>query len=612
MRNHGIRFILRALTPGLLMLPLLMFAETPTENEIARLRAEIARHDELYFKKASPEITDAEYDRLKRTLAGLERQARPGEKSGPGIGDDRTGNLPHRKHLTPMLSLAKSHTKEQLREFFDRIAARFPGESPAFAIEPKYDGLAVSVTYENGVLTRAVTRGDGAAGDDVTDALLSLAAIPRALTPDTTVAGGKSVPELVELRGEVYMPLSEFRRINRERTEAGEEPHANPRNLAVGTLKGGAGAGAGRRLAVVFHGIGAWKPDTEKPASQHGLRQRLTGLGLPHVVTPRMASDFEGAWAVIGEIGRSRDKLPYPIDGAVVKLDPVSLREKMGESADAPRWAIAHKFAPETAETRLRAITFGIGRTGALTPVAEFDPVRLGGATVRRATLHNREEIVRRDLRVGDLITVEKAGDIIPVVTGADRSARDATSVVFSFPTQCPSCATTLAQRPGETAVFCPEESCPARVRRSLEHFVSKGAVGIAGFGPALIEKLVVAKLVRTPADLYRLRREDLAALPGVGEKSTDRLLAEINRSKSAESWRFVHGLGIPDVGASTARKIAGRFKSLSEFAGARREELAALDLGKTTERSLDDYLAEPGKKALLAELIRQGCGAGK
>lgn len=574
--------------------------------EISRLRAEIRHHDELYFKKASPEITDSEYDRLKRTLADMEKEAGTENPGDSGIGDDRGGKLPRRKHLTPMRSLAKSYTKAQLREFFDRVATRFPGVNPSFVIEPKFDGLAVSVIYENGVLTRAVTRGDGAEGDDVTAALLSLTPVPRMLKADT------HLPEKVELRGEVYMPAAEFRRINRERTEAGEELFANPRNLAVGTLKGEAEAGTGRRLAVVFYSFGAWSPDPGKPVAQHELRERLIAFGLPHVDTPRTAKDFETLWAMVGEIGRSREKLPYPIDGAVVKLDPVALQKQMGDSQDAPRWAMAYKFAPESASTRLRAITFGIGRTGALTPVAEFDPVTLGGARVRRATLHNREEIARRDLRIGDLITVEKAGDIIPAVTGVDKSARDASSAVFNFPTQCPACGTTLKQNPGEPGVYCPDEACPARVRRNLEYFASKDAAGISGLGPALIGKLVSAKLIRTPADLYRLNKETLTAIPGIGEKSAARLLGAIARSKDAEPWRFIAGLGIPEVGAGAAKKITARFKTLAAFAAATPEEIAALNLGKATERALADHLSDPRKKALLEDLIRLGCGVGK
>lgn len=606
MRNYYTRLILRALTLCVLITPLQVFSESPSDGEIARLRADIARHDELYFKKASPEITDAEYDRLKRTLTELESEAGTENPGDAAIGDDRSVTMPHRKHLTPMRSLAKSYTKERLREFFDRIAARFPGVKPAFVIEPKFDGLAVSVIYENGVLTRAVTRGDGVEGDDVTAALQSLTPVPRKLKADT------NLPAKLELRGEVYMPVAEFRRINRERAEAGEEPFANPRNLAVGTLKGEAASGAGRRLAVVFYGFGVWSPEAGKPAAQHELREKLIAFGLPHVDTPHTAKDFETLWAMVCEIGRSREKLPYPIDGAVVKLDPIALQAQSGESTDSPRWAIAYKFAPESASTHLRAITFSVGRTGALTPVAEFDPVTLGGAKVRRATLHHGEEIVRRDLRIGDLVTVEKAGDIIPAITGVDKSARDASSVVFNFPTQCPACATALQQNPGETGVCCPNDSCPARVRRNLEHFASKGAVGIAGLGPALIDKLVAAKLVTTPADLYRLRREDLTALPGLGAKSADRLLAAIAAGKSSETWRIIHGLGIPEVGASTAKTIAARFKTLPAFAAATPKEIAALSLGKATDQALVAYLADPGKKALIAELIRQGCGAGK
>jgi DNA ligase (NAD+) len=411
-------------------------AATPEQNnasEISRLRSELRRHDELYFKKAAPEISDADYDRLKQRLAKLEGP----RDEADAFGDDRTEKLPHRAHLVPMSGLAKTYSKEELREFLSRIASRLPGETPAYVVEPKYDGIAVSVTYENGVLTRAVTRGDGASGDEVTSAMLSLTDIPRQLKSDT---GPRFVlPATVELRGEVFMTHAEFERINRARKAAGEEPFANPRNLAVGTLKSsGDEASAKRRLTAVFYGYGAWTPKSSKPASQRELIAQLESHGLPHPPANPPETNFDAVWSRVGDIARDRKKLPYPIDGAVVKVDTIAQREKLGEGTGAPRWAVACKFDAERASTRLRAITFTVGRTGALTPVAEFDATTLGGATVRRASLHNAGEIARLDLRLGDLITVEKAGDIIPVVTGVDHAARDAKSVAFVVPTHCP------------------------------------------------------------------------------------------------------------------------------------------------------------------------------
>lgn len=601
MRFHGHIFLLAPLAALLISTRSLVATLHPeTAAEIARLRSELRRHDELYFKKAAPEISDADYDRLKQRLAKLEGSA------DEAFGDDRTGKLPHRTHLVPMSGLAKIYSKEELRDFLSRVAARLPDETPAFVVEPKYDGLAVSVTYENGKLTRAITRGDGTGGDDITAALRALTTTPRQLKTDTKT--GTTMPATIELRGEVYMEHAEFERINRARRASGEEPFANPRNLAVGTLKGAGDADAAkRRLSVVLYGFGAWSPAASRPASQHELIARLESYGLPHPPATPAETGFDAVWAHIGEIARGRKKLPYPIDGVVVKIDSVAAREKLGEGAGAPRWAVAYKFDAERASSRLRDITFTVGRTGALTPVAEFDAVTLGGATLRRASLHNTEEITRMDLRLGDLVTVDKAGDIIPVVTGVDRTARDAKSVVFVFPTHCPECAAPLVTNDG--ARSCPNDDCPTQLRRRLVHFAAKESVGISGLGPALVDKFVTAKLVRTPADFYRLKREDLTALPGVGEKSADRLISAISRSKNAEPWRFIAGLGIPDVGPSSARKIAGRFGSLRAFSVATAEDIAALKLGAPAERALTGHFADPKQRAAVEALVSSGCG---
>jgi DNA ligase (NAD+) len=579
--------------------------KTDDTAEVSRLRAELRRHDELYFKKAAPEISDADYDRLKQRLAKLEGP----RDEADAFGDDRTEKLPHRAHLVPMSGLTKTYSKEELREFLSRIANRLPGETTAYVIEPKYDGIAVSVTYENGVLTRAVTRGDGASGDEVTSAMLALTDIPRQLKSDT---GSRFVlPATVELRGEVFMTHAEFERINRARKAAGEEPFANPRNLAVGTLKStGDAASAKRRLTAVFYGYGAWSPENSHPTSQLELVARLESYGLPHPPATSAETGFNAVWKCVTDIARDRKKLPYPIDGAVVKVDTIAQRKKLGEGTGAPRWTVACKFDAERASTRLRAITFTVGRTGALTPVAEFEAITLGGATVRRASLHNPGEIARLDLRLGDLITVEKAGDIIPVVTGVDHAARDAKSVAFVVPTHCPECATALTILDG--AVCCANDGCAVQLRRKLEHFAAKESVGISGLGPALVEKLVAAKLVRTPADFYLLKKEDLTTLPGVGEKSAERLLAAISQSKNAEPWRFISGLGIPEIGPGAAKKIAAKFGTLRAFSEATPEAIAALPLGAPAIRELSRHLADPARRAVIAALANSGCGGPK
>ncbi len=565
-------------------------------EEPERLRAEIRRHDALYFGRAEPEISDAEYDRLQQRLARA--------KGAPaGLGDDASPDAPAHAHAAPMLGLAKCHARSQLDAFVSGIRRRHP--DAAFVIEPKYDGLAISVTYEHGRLTRALTRGDGRRGEDVTAALRAMARLPAALKPDTNAA----FPALVELRGEAYMSLAEFRTINRERAEAGEAPYAHPRNLAVGTLKGVLEADGNRRLEVVFYGIGATADGTAPQSQTQWLRQ-IDAWGLPTADAPARATDEASVWAAVNALARRRDTLPYPVDGAVVKVDAFALRRELGEGAEAPRWAVAYKFAPESAQTRLRAITFTLGRTGALTPVAEFDAVRLGGASVRRATLHNTHEITRRDLRIGDLITVEKAGDIIPAVTAVDPEKRPVGSVAFTPPTHCPCCATRLQPGANGADPVCANEACGDRIRRAIEHFASPAGVGIKGLGPALVDKLVTAGLVTTPADLYRLERTPLMALPGVGATSADRLLAAIARSKSVSPAKFLAALGIPEIGAGAARKITGAFPDLRDLRAASPAAIRTLKLTPAAETALIAYLHHEQQRGVLDALIRAGCGA--
>ncbi|MFA6288948.1 MAG: NAD-dependent DNA ligase LigA [Opitutaceae bacterium] len=510
------------------------------------LRAEIARHDELYFKKAAPEISDAEYDALKREMRALEKtQAQP-------VGDDRSGDFPTYRHRVPMLSLEKAYSEAELRAFIDRVQRALGGrQSGAWVIEPKFDGLAISVTYEGGKLVRAVTRGNGLEGDDVTANVLTIAGLPRMLP-----AG---CPDVVEVRGEVYMSYAEYNRINAERTEAGEDVFAHPRNLAAGTLKQRDPAEvAKRRLSIVFYGLGAWEGAAPAPVSQQALHAQLRAWGLPGVESFAVAATVDEVWAAVQQAGQKRASLGFPTDGAVVKIDSVAAQRALGASEEAPRWAVAYKFPPERVTTRLRAITLQVGRTGVVTPVAELEPVKIGGTTIARATLHNADEIARRDLRVGDFVYVEKAGEIIPAIAGVDLGRRASGAVVFVFPSKCPACETPLVRVEGEAAVRCPNSRCPAQVRRRVEHFASPEGAGIKGLGPVLIETLVKAGKVGGVADLYRLKRED-----GVSAA----VLAEIERSKRVELGRFVFGLGISGVGQKAADALALRCRSLEAVA---------------------------------------------
>lgn len=567
-------------------------------ERIAWLRAEIARHDELYFKKASPEISDAAYDELKREQRALQA-AHPESAAalGGGVGDDRSGGFTIRAHRARMLSLEKSYTEAELRAFVEKVRRQLAPAEPSFVIEPKFDGLAISVTYEKGRLVRAVTRGNGVEGDDVTDNLLKLAELPRELA-----ATSVPMPDLIELRGEVYMEWKEFNRINRERESAGSEPYAHPRNLAVGTLKQASESIAtDRRLAVVFYGMGACEPESAQPGSQQRLLHRLRMWGLPTVESREVARTADDVWRAIKAIGAGRNQLAFPIDGAVVKVDDGEQQRRMGETDEAPRWAIAYKYPADRVATRLIGITWQIGRTGVLTPVAELAAVQLGGSMVRRASLHNRQEIARQDLRSGDWVWLEKVGEIIPAIVDVDRSRRLAGAEAYAVPEACPSCGRRLVFE--DVAVRCPNYDCPAQVQRRLEYFVSDSAVDINGVGKALIATLVERKRVTHPADLYALRREDLAEV--MSDKRVEKVLTAITASRSRERWRFVCGMGVPEVGPAAARAVARHFADLGAWARAGESDYAGSGVSETAKQAALRYFAEPARRAEVEQLQR-------
>jgi len=576
--------------------------ESVTNDRLNELRAEIARYDDLYFRQGKSEITDAEYDRLKREFQTLE-QAQPGfVQSDQSVGDDRSGRFPTYVHRERMLSLDKIYTESEWRAFYAKLTTQLGRTDLVFVVEPKYDGLAISLTYEQGRLVRAVTRGNGVEGDDVTVNVRTIRDLPRELRADD----GRPIPRFVELRGEIYIDDVEFARINAEREATGEEPFAHPRNLAAGTLKFADPAEvAQRRLSIALYGWGAWE-GAPAPQSEVVFLGQVHAWRLPGVTGLRIARTSDEVWSAIKTIERERASLGFPIDGVVVKLDDAAWRTRMGANDHAPHWAVAYKFEAQRAVTRLRAITLQIGRTGVLTPVAEFEPVELGGAVITRATLHNRDEIVRRDIRVGDFIEVEKAGEIIPAVTGVQLARRPPDAKTFVFPDRCPSCETALVAKSGEAAIRCPNAHCPAQRQRRLEHFVSDQAVNINGFGSATIDALLKAGLVQSPADFYRLRREELLGIDGIGEKTANRLLAEVERSKHAELWRFIHGLSIPQVGATTAKELAKKYRDLATLARAG-EKALAVSFGPSVAASVSEFFARPENQADITALLAAG-----
>jgi DNA ligase (NAD+) len=563
----------------------------PASARIDELRREIARHDALYFKQNTLEISDAAYDGLKQELRQLEQSLgqlpASAEDSESVIGDDRSDEFPLVSHQQPMLSLEKAYTESELRAFITRVAQRTGRSDLRWVVEPKFDGLAISVTYENGHLLRAVTRGDGHQGDDVTANVRTI--------PELAVTLPSTFPRSVELRGEVYLDYAEFNRLNQERDDAGETPFTHPRNLAAGTLKLHTPAEvARRRLRIVFYGLGAWDGLPLPPTSQQALHARIRDWKLPGVESVTTAQTSNEVWTAVTQLGRHRAALSFPTDGAVIKLDDVALQHELGDSAKAPRWSIAYKYPPSRISTRLQQITLQVGRTGIITPLAELEPVVIGGTTVARASLYNAEVIARRDLRIGDWVFVEKAGGIIPVVVGPDVRRRTAALAPYPFPQTCPECAGKLVRNEGEATTRCVQSDCPGQLRRRIEHYVSPDAADIKGMGPVLIAALVNGHCLKTVADLYRLRTADLVYTGGVSERVGRQLIEQIEQSKKTRLGRLIYGLSIPGVGRAAAAEWAAGLENLPQWQA-------------TTPAPAQTYLSQVQNRALITDLIAFG-----
>ncbi len=587
---------------------------------IAELRVEVARHDELYYRRARPEIADFDYDRLKAELATLEARF-PEEAAAAGaetptarVGDDRAEGFARVKHRLAMTTLDNTYDEAEMREFHARLAKALGADELAYTVEPKIDGVAVSLTYERGRLTRAVTRGDGEEGDDVTANVRTIRGLPDTLA-------GEGAPNVIEIRGEIYLRDEEFRRINQVQEEAGEAPYANPRNLAAGTLKLlDSRLVAARRLEIVLYGLGF--QSSAFCASQTEYHALLRAWGLPVIEAFRSVRGIDAVWAAIGELDVLRRGFVYATDGAVVKLDSFEQQrhpkigfrgmtaEGQAEAARklSPRWACAYKFAPDRAETRVRDITIQVGRTGALTPVAELEPVFLAGTTVKRATLHNADEIARKDVRIGDAVLVEKAGEIIPAVVAVLVEQRPAGSAPYAFPTSCPACRTAAVRGEGEVVWRCPNPACPEKVRRRIEHFASKNGVDIDGLGEEVVALLLERSIIHSIPDVFRLRLDDLLPLKKSGEVWAANLIAAIDARRRADLWRVINGLGIPQVGAAAAKDLARVFRSLEALAAASEAELVRIDgFGEKTAAAVRSWVSAPENLALLEALRAAG-----
>ena len=568
------------------------------------LRAEVQRHEELYYKNAAPVITDQEFDALKKDLENLEK-AYPDVFAELGnreqIGDDRLEAFASYQHREPMYSLDNTYSREELLAFETRLKGVLESmDGVSYVVEPKVDGVAVSLTYEQGVLVRATTRGNGVEGDDVTENIMTIKGLPSLLK-------GSPLPEAIEIRGEVYIGNEEFQRINRVRTEEGEVEYANPRNLAAGTIKMlDASMVNERKLEIVIYGLGFC--DSESFGNLSNFREQLKIWNMPISNDFWTCDSLEEVWEAIEDLEKRRHTYPYETDGAVVKVDSLEIQKQAGTTAKAPRWAIAYKFAAEQKPTILKGITLQVGRTGIIAPVAELEPVHLAGTTVSRATLHNQDEIQRKDIRIGDTVIVEKAGEIIPQVVRVVLEDRKPDSVPYRFPSECPECHTPLEKLRGEVAICCPNYECPPKIKRRIQHFGSRNAMDIEHLGPAVIEQLVEKGRIETIVDLYHLQIDDLLDIDKFAQKSALNLLSSIAGSKNRELWRLLHGLGIQHVGAGVAKKLARQFKSLEKIGNASLEELESTDdIGTIIAISIQEFFKDERNQQLLTGLSEVG-----
>lgn len=571
-------------------------------REIKELTETINRHNELYYQENRTEISDYEFDQLLARLAALEEQF-PQFKS-PDSPTQRVGGTITKEfatvyHRYPMLSLGNTYSRQELEEFDGRVKRALQDEPYEYFCELKFDGVSISLTYENGRLVRGVTRGDGVRGDDVTANIRTIRAIPLSVKGD--------VPPSFEVRGEVFLPRKVFEALNREREDIGEERYANARNTAAGTLKmQDSSEVARRKLDCYVYSLLGEDLDVESHEEGIHLLEKWRFNVSP---TYRKCSSLKDVFGYIDEWESKRLTLPLETDGAVIKINSLSQQERLGYTAKSPRWAIAYKYKPESLSTRLKSITYQVGRTGAITPVAELEPVFLSGTTVKRASLHNANEIARLDLRVGDYVFVEKGGEIIPKVTGVDLARRPPEAEPVKYITNCPECGTPLIRQEGEAAHYCPNTTgCPPQITGRIEHFIQRRAMDIDSLGERTIGQLYRLGLVKSPADLYDLTREDIMKLEGFKELSTQNVLKGIEASKNASFANVLFALGIRYVGQTVAAKLARHFRNIDNLANASVEELlAAPEVGEKIAQSIWSFFRDPENMREIERLKKAG-----
>ena len=568
---------------------------------INALREEIREHNYLYYVLDAPDIPDAEYDRLMQELQALEKthpELITADSPTQRVGAEPLSAFQQVRHSVPMLSLNNAFSDEEIEDFCRRIRERLDIETIEFVAEPKLDGLAVSIRYENGHLTQCSTRGDGQTGEDVTHNVKTIHSVPLRLRGD--------VPALLEVRGEIFMPKAGFEKLNQQQTEAGEKTFANPRNAAAGSLRQlDPKVTATRPLAIYLYGLGQVSGEFAFE-SHFDMLQSLKAFGLPVCPEIKIVQDAKGCLQYYAQLGKKRDALPYEIDGVVYKVNNLDQQQQMGFVARAPRWAIAHKFPAHEEMTRILDIDVQVGRTGALTPVARLEPVFVGGVTVTNATLHNQDEIDRKDFRIGDTVIIRRAGDVIPQIVSVVQSRRPANTKKFHLPSKCPICGSDVERDEGEAVVRCTGGLyCSAQQKEAIKHFASRKAMDIDGLGDKLVEQFFEESLIKNVADLYDLKFDDLVKLERMGEKSVNNLLQAIAKSKNTTLARFLYALGIREVGEATAQALATHFKKFDKIMSADAETFQTVpDVGPVVAKHLETFFQQKHNQEVIAKLL--------